>query len=331
MKYLVIAGTLLVSTNLHSQKVVSYSDYQNHINQAELKAVDADFEGALDQYKISFGYKDAFAKDYYNAAVCASRLSNSKQASFYLQKVLEKGYDASFLRADTIFSEIFGGSDSSRVNKKPVKPFDTRLKHLLDSLLNADQEFRKKNPQSYHKGEWNDTIRSIDSTNVIKLREVINLNSFPSEAAIAVQPSSLIDFNWYALLIHQQKGSPNRFSDFSFPVLSAMARGDILPHRGAFLFRRLYGKDSLFGSGAVFKVVENKKPKYFYNEISQEQEKKIDENRKKYGLESLVDHRKKLKYFLEHKDIKFDFKLYDEVETIEADIINRIYPNLKAL
>ena len=62
--------------------------YHPIINSAELAIVDTNYYEALDYYKAAFdNVKKPFAKDYYNAAICAAMLGKTNTVFDYLEKM----------------------------------------------------------------------------------------------------------------------------------------------------------------------------------------------------------------------------------------------------
>lgn len=81
--------------------------YHPIINSAELAIVDTNYYEALDYYKAAFdNVKKPFAKDYYNAAICAAMLGKTNTVFDYLEKIVEKGYPSDSLRKDIFFHYV---------------------------------------------------------------------------------------------------------------------------------------------------------------------------------------------------------------------------------
>ncbi len=81
--------------------------YHPIINEAELAIVDTSYYDALDFYKAAFAnVKKPFAKDYYNAAICAAMVGKLPLTLEYLEKIVEKGYPTDSLRRDVFFHYV---------------------------------------------------------------------------------------------------------------------------------------------------------------------------------------------------------------------------------
>ncbi|GGD75044.1 hypothetical protein GCM10011514_43830 [Emticicia aquatilis] len=110
--------------------------YHPIINSAELAIVDTNYYEALDYYKAAFdNVKKPFAKDYYNAAICAAMVGKMSTVFDYLEKIVEKGYPSDSLRKDVFFHYV---ADTCKTwskfegQMKQVKPNINR--ELRDSL-----------------------------------------------------------------------------------------------------------------------------------------------------------------------------------------------------
>ncbi len=81
--------------------------YHPIINEAELAIVDTNYFEALDFYKEAFAnIKKPFAKDYYNAAICAAMTGKLSLTFDYLEKIVEKGFPSDSLRKDVFFHYV---------------------------------------------------------------------------------------------------------------------------------------------------------------------------------------------------------------------------------
>lgn len=81
--------------------------YHPIINEAELAIVDTDYHEALQFYNAAFAnVEKPFAKDYYNAAICATLTGKMPVAFDYLEKIVEKGYVVSQFRKDAFFKNV---------------------------------------------------------------------------------------------------------------------------------------------------------------------------------------------------------------------------------
>jgi hypothetical protein len=102
--------------------------YHPIINSAELAIVDTNYYEALDYYKAAFdNVKKPFAKDYYNAAICAAMVGKMPTVFDYLEKIVEKGYPSDSLRKDAFFKYV---ADTCKVWKK----FESQMKLIKPEI-----------------------------------------------------------------------------------------------------------------------------------------------------------------------------------------------------
>lgn len=102
--------------------------YHPIINSAELAIVDTNYYEALDYYKAAFdNVKKPFAKDYYNAAICAAMVGKMNTVFDYLEKIVEKGYPSDSLRKDAFFKYV---ADTCKVWKK----FENQMRLVKPSI-----------------------------------------------------------------------------------------------------------------------------------------------------------------------------------------------------
>jgi len=112
--------------------------YHPIINEAELAIVDTNYHEALSFYNEAFAnVEKPFAKDYYNAAICATLVGKMPVAFDFLEKIVAKGYQVNNFKKDPFFKAV---ADTSKLwanfEKQAllIKPHtDTKLR---DSLLN---------------------------------------------------------------------------------------------------------------------------------------------------------------------------------------------------
>ncbi|RFS17516.1 hypothetical protein [Emticicia sp. C21] len=81
--------------------------YHPIINEAELAIVDTNYHEALAFYNEAFAnVEKPFAKDYYNAAVCATIIGKMPIAFDFLEKIVAKGYLVENFRKDFFFKNV---------------------------------------------------------------------------------------------------------------------------------------------------------------------------------------------------------------------------------
>lgn len=81
--------------------------YHPIINEAELAIVDTSYHEALSFYNEAFAnVEKPFAKDYYNAAICATLIGKMPVVFDFLEKIVAKGYKIENFRKDPFFKNV---------------------------------------------------------------------------------------------------------------------------------------------------------------------------------------------------------------------------------
>lgn len=168
--------------------------YHPIINSAELAIVDTNYYEALDYYKAAFdNVKKPFAKDYYNAAICAAMVGKMPTVFDYLEKIIEKGYPSDSLRKDAFFKYV---ADTCKVWKK----FESQMKLVKPNInwavrdsLNTYYNLITKEPYTPLTAE----LRAFYKENIKKLQDSVIVNSKTGKKEIFTQvilPDSLTYF-----------------------------------------------------------------------------------------------------------------------------------------
>lgn len=305
------------------------SAYTKYINLAEISIIDSLFDNALLNYKKAFTDDNKpFAKDYYNAALCAVKLNRYSIAEDYLWKLADQGFTIDSLKSKPGFQKYIKSGSFKLLKSKivlnktvfPVKNY--HLKTSLDTLLKDDQYFRVRNSGNYMKHEYRNIIKELDSINSYKLIALITKYGFPNESAIGLYDNHLHSSNINAIIQHQQFGSPTRTVNFSTIILDAIKKGEITSNNGLTLYTLSAGGDSLYGSGCFFYVEQpDGKYKYaYYPKFLKGLEEKYNKNRALINLESLDDYRKKVIYRLKHNEFYSDINIGVSVTKIDKSI-----------
>jgi hypothetical protein len=113
--------------------------YHPIINEAELAIVDTNYHEALAFYNEAFAnVEKPFAKDYYNAAVCATLIGKMPVAFDFLEKIVAKGYLVENFKKDFFFKNI---ADTCRLwanfekQARLIKPqINTELRDSLQKI-----------------------------------------------------------------------------------------------------------------------------------------------------------------------------------------------------
>lgn len=266
----------------------NYIDYHKVINSAELQIVECDFQRSLNYYQKAFELVDRpFAKDLYNASLCATKLKYDSIAYVFIRKQLQKGIPRKFFHSKAFKS--FRKSQCWQTIKEEEKALlETSKRHVNETLLSELEELERLD-QKIRKRKYgypmSDTIRKVDSLNMIRLVSLISEHGYPGENRIGVSnPVNSFDKPQNVVLRHFFQGQTlkeaqeNALGDM---LSAALRNGEISPVQYAIWEDLRYltiHKKHKYGIPAV--VLQNKK--YRRNNLKNISE--ISENRKKVGL-----------------------------------------------
>lgn len=301
---------LFIVCKMQGKIPTSLKTYYHCVNQAELALMDSNYSSAINFYKKAFAHKKSpFIKDRFNLALCYAIQNKFRKCYDQLIPIIDKGGSVHQIMKRPEFSDFFNSLFGSKLiiyQSSHKRTYNLQYRATLDSLIAIDQKFRKM------KGGYeiySDTIRKIDSLNVITLNQLIAQYGFPSEDLVGVDTSLLLIRPIYSvLIIHQQSGSPNRFWNYSDLISQALNTGDIEVHAAAEYIWKCSGKDKMgvMDAGLVQLILDtissesssNIKPDRAsqplgYFKMSPEKEKSVNTARDSLGLETIFDARRK--------------------------------------
>lgn len=302
--------------------------YYPSVNRAEMAIVANDYAGALWHYQTAFAaVPNGFARDYHNAALCAIRSNNQPIAFEFFKKMMLKGMDESHFQ-DTIFAAVhythewnlFRVSWTSLIWQYQVNSDQELLLELRD-LAARDQEFRLKEG-SY--AVYRDTIRRIDSLNVLRFQQILAVKGFPSEDMIGTsfpRPAP------YEIVLHhhaQHLSEPDKYAgwpDLAPDLISAAKNGHLEPARAAFwLALQNDPKYQLGAFGLIqFRIDGVLQPGYYLEKINRPDD--VEEARRAMGLEPFQDYYDKCRYRIQHPDTPFRLNAATGVNIFDLDEI----------
>lgn len=213
-----------------------YIDYHKLINKAEIKIVESDFENSLNHYQKAFELIDKpFAKDLYNASLCSAKSNNDSITYLLVKQQVQKGIPLKFFKSK--YYKHFKKSNFWETLKRDEKTL-IRLAKLnvnqdylnkLKELEKLDQKIRKRK----YGYPMSDTIRKVDSLNMLKLVSLIDKFGYPSENVIGInnpkktwkKPQNIVLKHYFQSIangIVNKDVLGNRLS-------SALKNGDICP------------------------------------------------------------------------------------------------------
>ncbi len=273
-----------------------------------------DYDAALDAYQKAFSaVPHGFARDYYNAAVCAALSGAEKQGINLLEKLVAKGVSLEYLEAQEALTPLREHKGWKKFVKKYPKrrkafreKIDLDLRADLDELWARDQFFRQaKGGLRVH----GDTIKKIEAENVKKLLSWISQHGYPGEELIGVA-DTLEQLPRFSIVIQRQTVARNGF-DFTPVLTKAVRDGRLDPHAAAYLMDQQQGKN-LYRSKVLARINCNKpedckndkelgdiSSRFLTQRISEEDEARANELRTALGLEPVADYRDKMRFALE--------------------------------
>lgn len=301
---------LLFTTWLQGAMLPDLQTYYSYINKAELALLDSTYSSAINSFNEAFRFNaQPFIKDRYNLAVCYSLTSQHRKCYDQLTFVVDNGVSVYHLQQrdglQGFFKSRFGTKLIAYERDHP-RTFIAAYRAAIDSLVRMDQKFRLM-PGGYD--VYGDTIRAIDSMNVIAFNKLIALYGFPTEARIGVDSALGLNrplFN--VLIIHQQLGSRGRFWDYTPMMTKAADSGYIEIHAAAEYIWKYSGNDKygVMNAGLVQLVLDSTGPAnspmqkshriglpFGYFRIAPEKETTFNQQRSVSGLESLIEARRK--------------------------------------
>ncbi len=302
-------------TNSYSQ-TNNYSSYYSAISKAELAILDSNYTESYFFYKKAFKtVSSGFAKDYFNAAICAAYAQDKNGVVSCFSQLALKGVSLAYLKEhlawkylknDTILA-FFEKRIFEQCRKKYLSEKNLLLKDKLLNIFHIDQDIILKKYPDAPKRHFNN-IQTLDS--------LINIYGFPSEDIIGVgdsletSPSFLnILYNDYAKYYEDNK--------FFNIVKMAAIDGKLHPSLTAFYMSSLKPVFELEAT-AVYKVsidssqvndlnIKAKINKWVFPIYSESHLLKINNNRKEIGWEDFLSYQKKVIFNLKYP--KFIFSL----------------------
>ncbi|MFD2512727.1 hypothetical protein ACFSRY_02505 [Pontibacter locisalis] len=289
--------------------------YHPIINEAEKNILQKDYQAALAAYQLAFSeVPSPFARDYYNAAVCALLTKDEKLTYEYLEKLVLKGVSLPYLEKQQAFEPLHKTRKWKKFKRKYPKYrkaynelVNLDLRADLDELYARDAYFRQAKG-GY--GEYGDTLRKIEVANTKLFLKWVEEFGYPGESLIGVADTLEQLPRFYIVVQRQTKARKGH--DFSKVLTEAVEQGKLGPQVAAYLLEQQAG-DSRYSSKAFVKVNCNKckngdslegLDRYFEIARTEEELKAINKRRAKLGLDSLKDYKEKVLYSFEDTRFK---------------------------
>lgn len=235
---LVLVAMLGFSTIISGQE--NLKKYYKWTNKAELSICDSAIVDAAKYYKKAFKHKKyAFAKDYYNAFICAAMTYDKKAVQKYYVGLRQFDYNTERSLKTKTASYISPVDWKALTDISVELVVDTIYRKKLDDLLELDQAIRhwastKGRPGYYSTNA--DTIQYIDSINLKDLKETIINYGFPSEDKVGAE-KSILQHPYYLIIKHNQMWNRLLGGDI---LKEAVISGKIHPNTYSELYDYMY-------------------------------------------------------------------------------------------
>ncbi len=315
----------LINLSLFSQSFIKYNQL---VNKAELSIIDSNYTKALYYYQDAFKLVEyPFAKDLYNALLCATFTNNFDIAFEYLYKLVHKGIEyenfaknkyLNPLKEDKRWFEFEKYYYENR--KKILAGFNQDLKAEFERMLEEDQKSnkaRKKDPNKRYK---------FDSTvfaNTLRIKEIIQLYGFPTEEMLGVNDFTDAPFE-SALLFHYFQISKQKNIKDSINIMPYLIEAIKNGKLNYSLFFNYLEDISLnkYGSNLAYLIDTN----IVFIKIDSNSIAIINKNRKLLGIETLEESQTKVKYYIKkifkprpikkgEKEYDYMISIYDNIDT----------------
>lgn len=180
----------------------NYIPYHQKVVSAEDAITMENYDFALNMYCDAFSsVNHSFAKDLYNAAICAAITADTAKMFSLIEHCLKQGVDFDIFETNTaVFATYFSDKQWERLKSNTenykinyLNQINTRYKDMLDSLNKIDQAVRSQNeyyflhrPKSKKAEIQREKIRYVDSTNCEFIKQLIIKYGYPSERNMGI-------------------------------------------------------------------------------------------------------------------------------------------------
>ncbi len=326
MKSLKIILILIFSHNLISAQVDYTEKYYKEINNAELQIIKNNFEKAFEFYEKAFkSVPRPFAKDYYNALLCAIETEKFDIAFDLCDSLIRKGVQKEFFIKDEGLNALKIQPDwSGFIENFDIKyekynsDKNLKLREELIVLENKDQEFRIKEG-SYD--VYGDTIAKIDKENIKRFKEIVKAYGFPNENLLGIDNPKDNSFYGYILIHHhcQQFSLKKVNYDFQPTIDEAIKNGLLEPHLGYFLLDQ-QGNIQIGNWGIIKLKTDSLESKLLAKKFTDAEKLEIDIIRIDKSLENLNDFYLKSVWGIQNKENEnFAFNPYTHLSIFMLD------------
>jgi hypothetical protein len=276
--------------------------YYPLIMKAESAILDTNYKASLNWYQKAFQVVPrGFAKDHYNALICAVEIGQIDIAFQLLDSLMAKGVKKSFFEKSvplqtlkkhpkwTFFIQTF---EHRYLALKQTK--NNKLKQILAGIAFADQEFRS---QREHRDLYKDTIRQIDKRNAQLVATLIQKYGFPNEHLLGIENPIDMERPSDIIFIHQCQKMSTGIPDFDFTdeMMKAVKKGELSPHQMTYWLSLQNRAAYQYGGAGIFQLFHRDKVTGFLAiKYPAAQKIAINQRRKELGIENLDAFYKKI-------------------------------------
>lgn len=273
-------------------------DYYKLINNAELAICGDDIKSASQFYSKAFAVhpKRGFYRDVLNAIHISMDINQLDTAGSYLKTLANRGLTAEMVKS---FQKLYTGNKLAFINKiittnKKPSAQEKKLVNRLKQMVAKDQEVRIYFSKLYNGAYMVDSTYAVDEANAQALLAMFKVNGIPDE-------SILHQTDYDIIILHNTGAASGGRTEHIFDTLlfEASCSFDFDMRHFAYIAERsalapAFSYKSLNVSFPLMPDCRYHKGDYYIGYYDGTSESHINKERKKLGLESLDDYRKKI-------------------------------------
>ncbi|RYE54502.1 MAG: hypothetical protein EOP48_12180 [Sphingobacteriales bacterium] len=350
-KSLIVTIFALQTFLVHAGKF-DFRLYNQKINNAESAIIDEQYSVAIKYYREAFVVKEKpFAKDLYNASLCAIKVNNVPLAFKFCKLLAQKGVGSGFFKAVPSYTKLPKNSEWNSVLKQAGKSKDAhqiasgRILRTIDSLVEKDQKFNREWRESGMAVEQRERMYAANDTISSELKQMFDSLGFLSEDKIGATLnkngllSNILPFD--VILVHNYQSRTQGDTLFSVILHEALLNGDISPDYYATILDMGTNLGNRPYYGAV-RLFTQYKCKILLDDYNQNRISDIDRSRAAIGLCSTKELLKKVVYKITNPASEFKVTVqltirdgYDDPDMDEAALKSSVIvldniPNCKS-
>lgn len=325
--FCLFAALLLPLAASFAQQTDYVSDYYPRIHFAEMAILSDDFDGALLSYQAAFrAVNGGLARDYHNASLCAVQSGQPAVALVFFEKMALAGVTMEYFKRP-VFAAVHQAPGWPAFEKaypalhsRHLAETDLEYRRELSYMADLDQEFRQKEG-SY--AVYGDTIRHIDSLNVLRWQRLYAAKGFPSERLIGADfpapPVCHIFLHHHAQ--HLSDGDKYAgWPDLGPEIVKAAQNGQLDPVEAAYWLELQNDPAYRYGAFGIInlRVTGGSNDDRYYLDLPADHIA-ADRQRAQIGLEPIDEFVAKCKFKLKHPDTPFRLNSGSSINIFEME------------